>query len=244
MADFNPNETELHILKTLYEQSLSKYLTRASIIRICKDDTNGFSKRGIIEALDVLISKRFFDKKQFSTSSRNTPYEDKRLPTIKTEKYKLSGKALLYINGRDKGKAKEAAHISQAVDSSTPYSVQRDFEKIFEQATQRILIVDNYIGRKTLDYLLIAKVPIRIITTSFTEQGFDTAKQAFLAQYQSTMDIKVKNGVFHGRFIIADDKYYVVDHSIKDYGKKPSMIVEIVDSDIQKSMLTLFNSNW
>jgi hypothetical protein len=196
----------------------------------------------IAEAIDILVYQKYLSKK--TESHRFDPkvwnkYSNEKARTIKTEYVDLTGKALLHIKNRTVSKSSAAVF-----DSSTPYATRRQLETIFEEAKKLIYIGDNYIGRKTLDYLQMAKVPVRIITSSNTERNFDAALEDFRAQYPSTIDIKVVEGVLHGRFIIADDRYYALDHSIKDFGSKQSTLMEMIDAPVQAAYKKLFDDNW
>lgn len=215
---YRPNEVELFILKTIYDRGSTREFTRAEILRMCISD-KGHTKTEYAEAIEVLIGKRYLTTKTTSTKVHGRSLAARKSPiTIKTIRHRLSGDALLFLSGRDSSSSKKS--VQQVTDNSTPYTVQRGFEKIFEDAKKSIKIVDNYIGRQTLDYLIVASVPIQIITSSTKERGFDAALTAFQTEYPSTVEIQVQDGVFHGRFMIIDNSYYVVDHSIKDYGKK------------------------
>ena len=118
---------------------------------------------------------------------------------------------------------------------------------MFGEAERSIEIIDNYIGKRTLDYILAAKdkgIPVRIITSNYEEKGFDEALPDFEKEFGGEFEIKVKQGAFHGRIIIVDGSAHLLDHSIKDFGSKPSSIVRVEEPAINDLCVGLFESNW
>ena len=104
-------------------------------------------------------------------------------------------------------------------------------ENLLAKAEKRIILIDNYIDRQTLDLLSRKKtgVVVNIITD---ERRFNLTKKeisAFRIQYgELTIGYSDK---FHDRFIIIDDKeLYYCGASLKDAGRKTFAIGRINDS--------------
>ena len=165
--------------------------------------------------------------------------------THRVEMYNLSDKAILYL--REAATEDQETSTIQIYSQDSPYSVRRLFEGLFGDAKHSIEIIDNYIGKRTLDYLLAAKgknIPVRIITSNYEEKGFDEALPDFEKEFDGEFEIKVKQGAFHGRTIIVDGSAFLLDHSIKDFGSKPSSIVRVEEPVINNLYTELFESQW
>jgi len=206
--------------------------------------TNDTHTRTEIEdAIQILTSQKYFDKEVKTTKvpGFKSRYVGVSTPstTFKTEYLRISGKALLYLDNRESSTTQ-----SEILGSGSSYNVRRKFEETFSSAKTRIEIVDNYIGRVTLDYLLSGNAPIKIITSSKSEKNFDNALKSFREQYENTIDIKIVDNIFHGRFMIVDERYYLIDHSIKDFGSKPSTFIEIKEDAVKKTYEALFTKYW
>ena len=104
-------------------------------------------------------------------------------------------------------------------------------ENLLAKAEKRIILIDNYIDRQTLDLLSKKKngVNVTIITG---ERNFNLTKKeisSFQAQY-GELTIRFSD-IFHDRFIILDDKeLYYCGASLKDAGRKTFAIGRINDS--------------
>lgn len=241
---YTPNDLEFKILQFLKDNTNRGRPKKETPVGLAQDITRKYSEydRSQVEtAIEILAYQKLLQKK--TESFRHdpkawNPTSKERARTIKTEYVSLTGKALLLLDNRSEG------NNTAVFDQSTPYSTRRKLETIFENGTKQIAIADNYVGRKTLDYLQVAKVPVRILTSSWLEKNFEAALEDFEQQYSSTIKIQRLDGVLHGRFIIVDDKYYLIDHSIKDFGAKPSTLIEILDPIVQDAYKKLISDNW
>lgn len=236
---------EEDILRFFYEKTKKSgpRETTTGLVHDFHREHKDIERNDIEEAITILISQKYLTEKNVTTKFDPKIYNKfskERVQTIRTTYIELSGKALLHLKGREENNVATTALF----DSSQPYAVRRKLENIFENAKSQIRIADNYIGRKTLDYLQVATVPVQIITSSKEEKNFSLALNDFEAQYPSSIEIKIVDNKLHGRFVIADDKYFVLDHSIKDFGDKPSTIVEVIDLPVQTAYKKLFDDNW
>ncbi len=112
---------------------------------------------------------------------------------------------------------------------------------IIKSATKEIIIIDNYVDKKTLDVL--TKKNINVIVYIITSKKSNITKldiEKFNNQYPK---IKIRyTNIFHDRFIIVDkNKLYHVGASLKDLGKKVFGINKIEDKIIINNLLLNIN---
>jgi len=252
-GSYTPNDVEAKLLRAVYahdKEHRRKKHTSRDLVNTAHNAHPDISKDDFEAALTILLSKRYFTKAVYRQS---VAQQKAMFPSLvktnhvfmptSTTTYSLSGEALLYLEGRhDTGTAKPTV---TAFDNTAIYRARRALETIFEGAKQHIKIEDNYIGRRTLDLLLSAKnVPIQIITKSQKETNFASALVDFQRDYGGTIEIKDEDAKFHGRFLIIDDQVYIIDHSLKDFAEKPSAIVMIEASEVNRQYLQYFEHTW
>ena len=110
------------------------------------------------------------------------------------------------------------------------------FTKIYGMAKKSVLIIDNYVGVKTLD--LLRGVAKNVQVTIFSEQwGDERITPAIKADYEKARpDVSLKidrpNRKFHDRYVFLDygirnEKLYLCGASSKDGGNKITTIMQI-----------------
>ena len=111
-------------------------------------------------------------------------------------------------------------------------------EEIISKAEKSIILIDNYVDRKTLDLLSRKKtgIPVEIHTSekncNLTEKEISDFKDQYGPLVIRTTDD------FHDRFMILDNKeLYHIGASIKDAGKKAFEISLNEDEGILKGLL-------
>ena len=106
------------------------------------------------------------------------------------------------------------------------YDAYTLIQSIFESANNEIIIIDNYVDRTILDRLVVKKSNVQVIIyTSINTRLLGRDINTFNSQY-GRLDVRYTTNV-HDRYIIIDqNKIYHLGHSIKDIGKKISMISE------------------
>ena len=100
-------------------------------------------------------------------------------------------------------------------------------QKIFESANHEIIIIDNYIDRTVIDRLVVKKENVRVII--YTNQQTNKIRESDLIMFNKQYGLLeiINTNKVHDRYIIIDKtKLYHLGHSIKDIGKKISMISE------------------
>jgi hypothetical protein len=118
-----------------------------------------------------------------------------------------------------------------SVSGSKPFEAKSEARAFLAQAETPIIVVDNYVGAGTLDCLLDAKHPIKLLTGARPEcmpGDFVRAVAEFQAEGR-TIEVRRKDGL-HDRYIAFNDRLWIVGSSLKDAGKKTLNIVELNDA--------------
>lgn len=251
----NLNEIELGLLQMLSKlEERHRQHTPTEVKQRYRRDNKEVAKTDIEKAWTVLVTGKYIkewvntltiaEQKSRLAVYRTPPRFKQHFAPIRTTYCQLTGKAIMLLDGRVLEDT--ASSTSPAVyDSSTPFQSVRALQKIFEEATSGIKIVDNYVGPKTLDYLLsVPNIPIQIIAEQDKfERGFPTAYEAFKQEYKSTIEIADGGKKFHGRFIIADEHGYLIDHSIKQFAEKPTALIPL-EPEATGVYRKLFDEAW
>ncbi|MBP3871890.1 MAG: ORF6N domain-containing protein [Faecalicoccus sp.] len=121
------------------------------------------------------------------------------------------------------------------------------YQAIFKKAKRNIVVVDDYIGLKTLHHLTVAKNTVSITVIS-DNKGINPLRQIefndFLSEYpdKDINFIESRNKV-HDRYIMLDYgskqmKVYLCGSSSKDSGKKITTIIQVKDITEYVTMIT------
>lgn len=117
------------------------------------------------------------------------------------------------------------------VDEGRPFRAKSEVRELLAQAETTVTVVDNYVGGSTLDCLREVSEPIRLLTGSGSKSlssDFCRVLAEFVAE---GMRIEVRqHPKLHDRYLLFNDRCYLVGSSLKDAGKKRLNIVECVDS--------------
>ena len=109
------------------------------------------------------------------------------------------------------------------------------YQEIYFFAKHSVLVIDDYIGLKTLDLLRACREGTSIIICSDNKaknKVTDDFINDFIEQTGLSLTLKKNNGVFHDRFIVVDygfdsETIYHCGASSKDAGEKVSVIATI-----------------
>lgn len=111
-------------------------------------------------------------------------------------------------------------------DSEKPYDVYKDIKQIMKTATKEVFIIEPYLDVSIYELYIESipsSVPIKILTKNppsvFINVGNLLSKQRSLQIRES---VKV-----HDRYLFVDDRCWMIGSSIKDAGKKPTVLVKI-----------------
>lgn len=101
--------------------------------------------------------------------------------------------------------------------------------KIFDNAKESIIIIDNYINKNILDILSMTNRKVTLITNKYNNIDYEKYKE----QYNNVTLV-----VFHDRFIILDKKaLYHSGANFKDLGKRCLAITKIESRELLDSLL-------
>ena len=109
------------------------------------------------------------------------------------------------------------------------------FNRIYGMAKMSIIIIDNYVGVKTLD--LLREIAINVSVQIFSEELNGKITPAIKADYEKarpdvSLDVRKPTRKFHDRYVFLDygsrnEKLYLCGASSKDGGNKITTIMQI-----------------
>ena len=122
-------------------------------------------------------------------------------------------------------------HIYYEGETYDAYSFILD---LFNKSKKELIIIDNYVDKKTLDLISKLKTKVIIVSKNMNEELI----KKYQEQYNNLTIIQ--NDSFHDRFIIIDRKeLYTSGSSIKDVGKKCFSINKIQYDNMLKDILNV-----
>ena len=133
-----------------------------------------------------------------------------------------------------------------------PFKADEAYQKIYHRAKRKIIVVDDYIGVKTLQHLAHAKPSVKITIISDN----NARPRLTLTEYQDYLtENPGRNITFlqsqhqaHDRYIVLDEgskemKVYHCGASSKDAGKRITTITRIMDIDDYKATIRSMFTN-
>ena len=195
----------------------------------------------------VAIMDAFVEMAHYLRATRQMlPYEeirqiDSRVSNIEANmvtKADLSDFMKLFDSARD---AEEILILN-----GQPFKADDAYQKIYRKAKKSIIVIDDYIGVKTLRHLATAKKAVAITIIS-DNKGRSPLRKAeyddFTKEYigRNISFIKSQNKT-HDRYIILDNgtndmKIYLAGSSSKDSGNKITTIMQVKDISEYKAMI-------
>jgi hypothetical protein len=121
----------------------------------------------------------------------------------------------------------------------------RQVEGIFQLLGGDLLICDTYVDPKTLDYFALAQgaTSIKLLTQNIQDSSrFKRDLTAFAKQYKIPIEVRQTTGL-HDRYIIYPSGMLLFGSSIKDIGKKQSLVVRLPTS-FATEMASAFGRKW
>ena len=119
---------------------------------------------------------------------------------------------------------------SVTVQENQPFSAKSEARDLLGKAETLVTVVDAYIGIGTLDCLRDVQHPIRILTGNkdkSIENGFERSLKDFRGE---GYEVEVKtHSKLHDRYLLVNERCWLVGSSLKDAGKKTFNILEIGD---------------
>ena len=116
------------------------------------------------------------------------------------------------------------------VPEDRPFEAKSEIREFLGGAETPLILVDNYVGPGTLDCLRDVNQPIRILTGAHNQAfapGFDRAVKEFITEGR-TINVR-QHPKLHDRYILFNERSWLVGSSLKDAGKKAFNLIEIVD---------------
>lgn len=212
-----------------------------------------------IEA-SVQIIEAFVEMSHYIRQNRQLlPYDE--LKALELKQYQLSEKVqniednmLTRADLSDLMKLFDAGINNEEVLilNGEPFKADVAYQTIYKKAKKIVIIVDDYLGVKTLRHLSHVKsgVEVKVISDN---KGYNPLRLSefndFIAEYpgMQVAFIKTMNKV-HDRFIILDYgtknmKVYLCGSSSKDSGNKVTSIVELKEVEVYKDMINNLLAN-
>lgn len=132
-----------------------------------------------------------------------------------------------------------------------PFKADLAYQEIYKKAHKSVIVIDDYIGIKTLHHLVIIKENIKIIIISDNKSRNLRLAQYhdFIVEYPNRNITFIKtDGRVHDRYIVLDHdtdhmKMYLCGSSSKDSGKRITTIIQISDVSEYKGMIQSLLSN-
>lgn len=100
-------------------------------------------------------------------------------------------------------------------------------ERVVARAKRLILLIDSWIGTETLDILAKKRkgVVVEVVTSVRGNKVADSEVAKFNAQYGG-LSVKT-SAAFHDRFIVGDNTVWFCGSSVKDAGRRMSVLVKM-----------------
>ena len=130
-----------------------------------------------------------------------------------------------------------------------PFKADEAYQKIYRKAKQRIIVIDDYIGVKTLHHLAHAKPSVQVTIISDNK----ARPQLKAAEYKDFLTENSKRSISfiqsagrpHDRYIVLDEgadnmKVYHCGASSKDAGRKITTITRIMDIEDYRTTIKSF----
>lgn len=132
-----------------------------------------------------------------------------------------------------------------------PFKADGAYQKIYRSAKKSIIIIDDYIGTKTLQHLVHARpgVQLTIISDNKLKLLKLSEYNDFLTEYPTrTIDFIKMQDRTHDRYIILDNetedmKVYHCGASSKDAGKRITTIARLMDTDAYREAICTLLTN-
>ena len=117
-----------------------------------------------------------------------------------------------------------------SIQEDHPFTAKSEVRKLLSAAETPVTIVDNYVGIGTLDCLRDVQQPIRLLTgqrSNSIAADFDRGLKELLAE-GNQIEVR-QHRKLHDRYILFNNRCWLVGSSLKDAGKKIFNIIEFVD---------------
>lgn len=133
-----------------------------------------------------------------------------------------------------------------------PFKADEAYQRIYKSAKSKIIIIDDYIGTKTLHHLAHSKknIKIKIISDNTARPKLRLTEYNDFITENPGRSISLRRSMHrvHDRYIVLDEgtkdmKVYHCGTSSKDAGKRITTITRIMDIDDYKVMIKAMLKN-
>jgi hypothetical protein len=145
----------------------------------------------------------------------------------------------LIAGALDAGKIPEEVSVPE----NRPFTAKSEVRELVAMAETILTIVDNYVGIGTLDCLRDVRHSIRLLTgqqPNSIASGFDSGLRDLLTE-GGKVEVR-QHPKLHDRFILFNNRCWLVGSSLKDAGKKILNIIECVD--VKDTIVSEVEKKW
>ena len=133
--------------------------------------------------------------------------------------------------------------IEISVSDGRPFTAKSEIRDLVAKSDGPVFLIDAYVGISTLDCFRDVPHPIRILTgqqKQSIEPGFEAAVKDFRSEGR-VVDVR-RHSKLHDRYLIFNDRCWLIGSSIKDAGKKALNVIECLDS--KQAIVSDAESKW
>jgi hypothetical protein len=160
---------------------------------------------------------------------------------------KKSGKKNFKLMKRGEDDLLGSSLHSIYLDPEKPLTSRRRVEELFEKLDGEVRICDPYLSSGTLDYLAQSAraANVRLLTENVQDSSrLKRDLAAFRKEHPTPLEVRVSQaGQLHDRYIIYKDGMFWVGSSLKDLGKRQSVVVRL-SSTFATEMSRAFEREW
>jgi len=127
------------------------------------------------------------------------------------------------------GKLKSTETKEIIYDEPRPFDAYKDIEKIMLSARDEVKILDPYVDQSLFPLYFAdvgSQVSIKIVTENMKGKFREVAEK--FRKQKSNFEVRLARGI-HDRFLMVDNRAWILGQSIKDAGNKPLSIIELRD---------------
>lgn len=228
-------ESGIYMLMTVLKGDLAIEQSK-TLIRLFKR-----MKDYIIENQQLMITKKDYIAFAEKVNSNSTDIEEIKKNMV--TKDDLPEFMKLFDSGIE--------HEEVLILDGEPFKADVAYQKIYRTAKESIIVIDDYIGVKTLQHLVHARPGVKLTIISDNKLRLLKLSEYndFLAEYPTkTIHFIKSQGRAHDRYIVLDNvtagmKIYHCGASSKDAGKRMTTITRIMNIDVYKEAICTLLTN-
>ncbi|MEM2159753.1 MAG: hypothetical protein QXN55_02220 [Candidatus Nitrosotenuis sp.] len=125
---------------------------------------------------------------------------------------------------------KQTKYYEKIYSSNEQYDVYKDLKNIVQSAKNEVFVVDGFVDEDLYELYLDSipnSIPVKILTKNPSQKFIKIGEKL---SKKRVLQIR-EDGQVHDRFIFVDNRCWMIGASIKDAGKRPTVLVEIKSRD-------------